>query len=125
MGSSLPIPGPQGHPPNEEAHIMGRYWTVALLALALVAANLAQAGGGKKDKVDKEINIKGKLTKDDPKDRVRNAASKVYPVTMKRGKTYTIDMVSTQFDSFLRLEDAKGTELAQDDDSGGNLNARI
>jgi peroxiredoxin len=34
-------------------------------------------------------------------------------------------MVSTQFDSYLRLEDAKGRELAEDDDSGGNLNAQI
>jgi serine protease Do len=28
-------------------------------------------------------------------------------------------------DSFLRLEDAKLRQLAQDDDSGGNRNARI
>ncbi|MCI0462344.1 MAG: redoxin domain-containing protein [Gemmataceae bacterium] len=103
---------------------MGRYWTVALLAVGMAVVGQAQAGG-KKEKPDKEIRIQGKLTKDDPRDRVRNAASKVYPVTLKRGKTYTIDMVSTQFDSYLRLEDARGKELAQDDDSGGNLNSRI
>jgi thiol-disulfide isomerase/thioredoxin len=105
---------------------MGRYWTVALLAL-LPAAGLTQAGGKgvKAVKVVKELRYTGKLTNDDPKDKVRNAASKVYPLVLQRGKTYTIDMVSTQFDSFLRLEDARGQQLAQDDDSGGNLNARI
>src|SRR5262249_14393602 len=30
-----------------------------------------------------------------------------------------------EFDAYLRLEDAAGKELAEDDDSGGNLNARI
>src|SRR5213075_661241 len=30
-----------------------------------------------------------------------------------------------QFDNYLRLEDAKGKELAEDDDSGGMQNARI
>ena len=43
---------------------------------------------------------------------------------MKAGQTYTIDLKST-WDNFLRLENAQGQQLAQDDDSGGNLNARI
>ena len=40
-------------------------------------------------------------------------------------KTYQIDMISNQFDAYLRLEDSKGNQLAEDDDSGGNLNAQI
>ena len=44
---------------------------------------------------------------------------------MTKGGTYTIDMVSNQLDSYLYLEDSNGRVLAQDDDSGGNLNARI
>ena len=45
---------------------------------------------------------------------------------MKAGRSYTIDCVSTGvFDNFLRLEDPDGNQVAQDDDSGGNLNARI
>ena len=37
-----------------------------------------------------------------------------------------IDCISTNvFDNFLRLEDPNGQQLAMDDDSGGNLNARI
>lgn len=41
------------------------------------------------------------------------------------GKRYTIDLVSRDFDAYLRLEDSTGKQLAEDDDSGGNLNARI
>ena len=51
-------------------------------------------------------------------------ASKVHSVVLKRGKTYTIDLVSA-FDNYLRLESSKGMRLAEDDDSGGGLNARI
>jgi hypothetical protein len=41
------------------------------------------------------------------------------------GKTITITMFSDQVDSYLMLLDANGNWLAQDDDSGGGLNARI
>jgi hypothetical protein len=42
-------------------------------------------------------------------------------------KTYQIDMSSKVegFDSWLRIEDADKKQLAEDDDSGGNLDARI
>jgi hypothetical protein len=48
-----------------------------------------------------------------------------YPVSMIAGKTYTIDMRSADFDAFLRLTNPLGVIVAQDDDSGGGLNARI
>jgi len=101
---------------------MLRYATVAVFALVLLASRAAHAGGKVKDK---EFRVNDRLTADDPKDRRRNAASKVHIVTMRKGMSYQIDMVSTQFDSYLFLEDPKGKELAADDDSGGNLNARI
>jgi hypothetical protein len=41
------------------------------------------------------------------------------------GQTVTIDLTSDQFDSYLQLLDASGNRLAEDDDSGGNLNARV
>ncbi|HYT89484.1 MAG TPA: redoxin domain-containing protein [Gemmataceae bacterium] len=103
---------------------MVRYWAIALLALAPMAG-VAQAGGKKDDKKDPDVKIEGKLTKDDPLDRKRNTPSKIHLVKLKGGKAYTIDMKSTQFDSYLRLEDPKGNELAEDDDSGGDLNAQI
>ena len=43
---------------------------------------------------------------------------------MKKGQSYTIDLIS-QWDNFLRLENARGDQLAADDDSGGFPNARI
>src|SRR5205823_789750 len=36
-----------------------------------------------------------------------------------------IDMISTEIDSYLRLENPAGQQVAADDDSGGFLNARI
>ena len=52
------------------------------------------------------------------------AFSKVHVVTFKRGRSYSIHMVS-DFDNFLRLQNSRGVQLGQDDDSGGGLNALI
>ncbi len=52
----------------------------------------------------------------------------VYQVKLAAGKTYVIDMVSPDqkaLDPYLVLTDAAGKKLAEDDDSGGGLNARI
>ena len=77
------------------------------------------------DPNQKEFTIQGMLTPGDAFDRVRTQHYHVvhtYP--MKAGQTYTIDLTSP-WDNFLRLENAQGQQLALDDDSGGNLNARI
>jgi peroxiredoxin len=103
---------------------MVRYGVVTVLALLTAGVGVAQAGGKVKG-VDKEIRYTGKLTADDPRDRRRNAASKAYTVKLKAGKVYQIDMKSRAFDSYLFLEDPKGRQLAEDDDSGGNLDAQI
>ena len=69
--------------------------------------------------------MQGVLTPGDPLDRVRPGSYHVVHVyRMTAEKTYTIDLISP-WDNFLRLENAQGQQLAQDDDSGGNLNARI
>jgi peroxiredoxin len=106
---------------------MTRYLALATLVFFAVAAGFSQGGAQKgkdKDK-DKNIEVKATLTKDDPKDQKRGGPSQAHAVRMKKGKVYTIDMVSSEVDSYLRLHDPKGTELAEDDDSGGNLNSRI
>ena len=41
------------------------------------------------------------------------------------GQTVTIDLLSDQFDTYAQLLNASGDRLAEDDDSGGNLNSRI
>jgi serine/threonine protein kinase len=67
-----------------------------------------------------------KLAATDPLDTVvAKSRAKSYSVPLIAGKTYTIDMTSTDFDSYLRIEKARGESLAVDDDSGGGLNARI
>ena len=71
------------------------------------------------------FNINGTLTQQDFLDPVRKKPCKTYNVNMVAGKTYDIDLVSTQIDSYLRLESPQGLQVAVDDDSGGNLNARI
>jgi hypothetical protein len=71
------------------------------------------------------LSIEAVLSKDDPLDKVRKKHCRTYDVEMSGGKTYIIDLISKQFDAFLRLEDAAGKKLAQDDDSGGGTNARI
>src|SRR5262245_21290522 len=72
------------------------------------------------------LKLDDKLTKDNPKDRVRNASfCQVRKVNFEAGKTYQIDLVSNQFDAFLRLEDGQGKQLATDDDGGSGSNARI
>jgi S1-C subfamily serine protease len=53
------------------------------------------------------------------------AYRKTFTLPLKAGATYTFDLKSKQFDAFLRLEDPDGKKLAEDDDSGGNMNARI
>ncbi len=70
--------------------------------------------------VGKGLRLAGQLT----------AATKsvVYRVRLVQGKTYTIDMRSPDqkaLDPLLRLLDASGKKLEEDDDSGGEPNARI
>jgi hypothetical protein len=89
------------------------------------------AGGGglafKNGKAEKQ----DQLAQTDPRDTVRqNMYAKKYTISFKAGKTYQIDMVSNEgnpavLDPYLRLEDAQGQQLAQDDDGGGFPNARI
>jgi serine protease Do len=73
-----------------------------------------------------KVQVEGQLAATDKRDKVhQNKYCKEYTIRFKAGKTYQIDMVSGAIDSWLRLEDADGKQLAEDDDSGGCLNARI
>jgi hypothetical protein len=72
-----------------------------------------------------------KLTENDPKYQksFRKTGFKAYPVKMKAGMTYIIDMMrkgdNNKIDPYLYLEDPKGQVVANDDDGGGFPNARI
>jgi hypothetical protein len=80
-----------------------------------------------------------KMIAADPKDSKRPGCHfQLHTVKMAPGSAYTIDMIRLgakkgdlkkqdpkDLDPYLRLEDSNGKFLADDDDGGGNLNARI
>ncbi len=75
----------------------------------------------------KEIyRAEGQITEKEPYDKVRKECRRqVHEFRMLPGHAYTIDLESFDFDAYLRLEDSKGKQLAEDDDGAGKLNARI
>jgi len=75
---------------------------------------------------DGALTEESQLDNTDPRDPVRRQSfAKFYSVKLEAGKRYQIDMMSDDLDSYLRLGDATGKQLAQDDDSGDGRNARI
>lgn len=73
----------------------------------------------------KPIEINNELTANDGNDPKLNQPAKKYTVKFDKDKTYIIDLVSKDFDAYLRLLDKNGKALTEDDDGGGDLNARI
>ena len=68
--------------------------------------------------------VYGKLTKKDEFNSIGEGNyHKVHKITLKRGKAYGIDLQSGQFDTLLRLEDAKGKKINEDEDSGFGTNS--
>jgi tetratricopeptide (TPR) repeat protein/tRNA A-37 threonylcarbamoyl transferase component Bud32 len=69
---------------------------------------------------------RGALTAKEPFDtKFTKARCKHYKVRLESGKTYQLDLLSVDFDAYLRVENEAGREKAFDDDSGGNFNARL
>jgi hypothetical protein len=83
-----------------------------------------KASSGKASKIsEKELRFEGTLAKDSPE--VMGKPAQIHRVIMSPDKAYIVDMESTDFDAYLRILDSAGKQLAKDDDSGGNHNARI
>ena len=102
--------------------------------LALVCAlGLVDAGdkkpadkGKEEKKVAPLVDKKSELNKDDERDtKLTKSLRKVFAVKLEKDRIYRIELKSEKFDAVLRLEDSAGKEVAFDDDSAGNLNARI
>ena len=73
----------------------------------------------------RKLVFKGVLIDGDPLDRVRQRCYHVvHLIYMKANRSYTIDLMSN-WDPYLRLEDAGGRQLMQNDDGGVNLNSRM
>jgi CHAT domain-containing protein/tetratricopeptide (TPR) repeat protein len=102
---------------------------MAVLALLTAAAVLGALRGqepAKKGADEPLLKVAGELKRSDPVDPVlKKGFHQVYSVKLAAGAYYQIDLVSKDFDAYLRLEDAKGKQLAEDDDGGGEQNARI
>jgi hypothetical protein len=79
--------------------------------------------------VNGAAQVNSQLTFQDPADPKDNQfRCKIFQVDLQAGRTYTVDMTSPNqlaLDPYLRIEDLNGRVLAEDDDSGGGLNARI
>lgn len=76
--------------------------------------------------IDDAVNIAEQLTAADGADSGRPGCyCRIYTLKLVAGRTYQIDMESTNLDSYLRLENAGGRQLAVDDDGGGEHNSRI
>jgi hypothetical protein len=108
---------------------------LAIAATILLASRHSTEAGDKETKLSPAVGkialkdgtgeIKGKLDAKDPKDASRNESyCKIYTIKLEAGKTYQFDC-SSDWDNWLRIEDAKGKQLAEDDDSGGGTDARI
>jgi serine protease Do len=80
----------------------------------------------KKADPDLLLHETGKLDENDPKDPQRKGRRmKSYSVKLAADEEVTIELNSSEFDAYLRLEDAAGNKIAEDDDSGGDQNAKI
>ncbi len=98
-------------------------FAIAIASLIGVSA-LSQAGS--RDKLAKPIVVDSELNSNDAKDKkLKDSPAKVHKMALTRGTVYVIDLVSKDFDAFLRLEDSEGKPLAEDDDGGGGFNARL
>jgi hypothetical protein len=97
--------------------------TRSVFAASLLALALSLKAG---DEDARPVVIKDQLTSKDPKDgKLKDSPAKVHTVKLRKGTPYVIDLVSKDFDAYLRLEDPNGKPLAEDDDSGGGFNARL
>jgi thiol-disulfide isomerase/thioredoxin len=98
-----------------------------LLAVGLIVSVALMAGLGRAaTHLDDDLKVEGTLTADDPKDKKTKTASKVHDFKMKAGSAYIIRMTSDEVDAYLRLENADGKQLAENDDEGpGTFNSRI
>jgi hypothetical protein len=106
-------------------------WIIAMaLAISGWSVQPQSLAGDKKEQPKqeraKDTVVNDELTNADLKDKVRTGSfCKTFTYKMTEGRKYQIDMVSGAFDSYLRLENPKGEQVASDDDGGGFPNARI
>jgi hypothetical protein len=105
-------------------------FSLLFLPAAAGQGTTPRKAGRPKVKKEEKLYVEDALTPDLPKYKNRPTSYyKAYKYPMKAGVTYTIDMIRREpgglRDPYLYLEDPSGALVAQDDDSGGALNARM
>lgn len=70
-------------------------------------------------------DIVGELTNSDLKLNSDNSPFDIYQIAGNADQYVNIQLNSLDFDTYLLLVDSEGNLIAEDDDSGGNLNSRI
>jgi thiol-disulfide isomerase/thioredoxin len=110
-------------------YVATRSLCLALLGLSGLSLSASAAAGqeAKSEELklgsDGRVRIESKLAAEDPVQNDRHY--KLYRVALQKDKSYQIDLVSKALDAYLYLKTADGKEIAEDDDGGGGLNARI
>ena len=100
---------------------------VATLTLAIgLLVHSATAGDKKepekKQEPDKPVVVESELINADLKDKVLTASyCKTFTFKMEKDKSYQIDLSSTAFRPYLRLENSAGTQVAVDFDQFGQV----
>jgi hypothetical protein len=107
---------------------IGAVTVLILVVLLIIAWN------GPRDVRTAPFQVRDELTASDSFDSVRHGSRcKTYWVHLEGGRTYAMTMVNLtpggpptpwSFDPFLRLENRWGSQLAEDDDSGGGPNVQ-
>lgn len=72
------------------------------------------------------VDVTGRLAVEDPRDAARrDSPHRVHGVKLEAGVGYVIDLQSPDFDTYLRVENSAGVQLAEDDDGGDERNSRL
>ncbi len=96
-------------------------------ALNLYEMN-AQAGHSASIEAFKRLTGRGNVTEGfelNTRSNLTRGESKLFSVELNSRYTYQIDLMSTDFDPFLRLLDSSGNTVEVDDDGGNGLNAQL
>jgi hypothetical protein len=95
-----------------------------ILALPLAAACQRETGDAARA-IKVGTTASGSLSDSDPLMRGSRGPYQVWSLKGKRGQRLVIDMTSSSFDTYLYVRDGDGFLMGQDDDSGGETNARV
>ena len=102
-------------------------WWVLWPCFVLVGSGASiQGNDKKKEEPQPLLKQADELKTTDEKDtKLVKSPRKTYAIKLTEGKTYQLNLGSKYFDTFLRLEDAAGKEVAFNDDDGSTFDSHI